>query len=155
MKSIYIYYHIFSRPLIQVHCRRGKHRTGVLCGLLRKANQWSGDLIFDEYRRFAYPKSREKDIQFIEYFDLSGLNDPTYHTKTPTTTTNTEETSSTTTQSLSLSPPPQPLGIGGDNDSGGSGHGLGPLRSLSSMSVSSMSSMCSSPPSSPASSLPP
>lgn len=29
--------------------------------------------IFEEYRRFSYPKSRAADQQFIELFDLGGV----------------------------------------------------------------------------------
>jgi hypothetical protein len=32
-----------------------------------------GYSIFEEYRRFSYPKSRAADQQFIELFDLAGV----------------------------------------------------------------------------------
>lgn len=47
-----------------------QHRTGCLVGCLRKVQQWSLTAIFDEYRRYSFPKSRSMDQQFIEAFDL-------------------------------------------------------------------------------------
>ncbi|POW23358.1 hypothetical protein PSHT_00306 [Puccinia striiformis] len=47
------------------------HRTGCLVGCLRKLQHWSSTAIFDEYRRYAFPKSRNMDQQFIELFDHS------------------------------------------------------------------------------------
>lgn len=51
-----------------IHCNKGKHRTGCLIGCLRKLQQWSLTTIFDEYRRFSFPKSRSMDQEFIELF---------------------------------------------------------------------------------------
>ena len=51
----------------------GKHRTGCLIGCFRKIQQWSLTAIFDEYRRFAEPKPRFLDQQFIELFDIGEL----------------------------------------------------------------------------------
>ena len=56
-----------------IHCNKGKHRTGCLIGCLRKVQQWSLTVIFDEYRRFAEPKPRFLDQQYIELFDTSSL----------------------------------------------------------------------------------
>ena len=53
---------------ILIHCNKGKHRTGVLVGCLRKVIKWSLTSIFDEYRRFAGSKVRMLDQQFIEMF---------------------------------------------------------------------------------------
>ncbi|PWN92973.1 protein-tyrosine phosphatase, partial [Acaromyces ingoldii] len=57
-----------NHPML-IHCNKGKHRTGCLIGCLRKLQQWSLTTIFDEYRRFSYPKSRSMDQEFIELFD--------------------------------------------------------------------------------------
>ncbi|KAK9459383.1 tyrosine phosphatase family-domain-containing protein [Lipomyces oligophaga] len=57
-----------NHPLL-IHCNRGKHRTGCLVGCIRKLQDWSLTMIFDEYRRFAHPKVRPLDQQFIELYD--------------------------------------------------------------------------------------
>ncbi|EGG06721.1 uncharacterized protein MELLADRAFT_77769 [Melampsora larici-populina 98AG31] len=59
-----------NHPML-IHCNKGKHRTGCLVGCLRKLQHWSSTSIFDEYRRYAFPKSRNMDQQFIELFDLA------------------------------------------------------------------------------------
>ncbi|GAA5924186.1 protein-tyrosine phosphatase Siw14 family protein [Sporobolomyces koalae] len=56
-----------NHPLL-IHCNKGKHRTGCLVGVLRRLQTWSLTAIFDEYRRYSYPKSRQMDLQFIEAF---------------------------------------------------------------------------------------
>ena len=56
---------------IYIHCNKGKHRTGCLIGCLRRMMHWSCTAVFEEYRRFANPKPRALDQQFIELFDLS------------------------------------------------------------------------------------
>ena len=56
-----------NHPML-IHCNKGKHRTGCLIGCLRKLQQWSLTTIFDEYRRFSYPKSRSMDQEFIELY---------------------------------------------------------------------------------------
>ncbi|EPQ31640.1 uncharacterized protein PFL1_00973 [Pseudozyma flocculosa PF-1] len=56
-----------NHPML-IHCNKGKHRTGCLIGCLRKLQQWSLTTIFDEYRRFSWPKSRSMDQEFIELF---------------------------------------------------------------------------------------
>lgn len=58
-----------SNHPILIHCNRGKHRTGCLVGCIRKLQNWSLTMIFDEYRRFAFPKVRALDQQFIELYD--------------------------------------------------------------------------------------
>jgi len=58
-----------NHPIL-IHCNKGKHRTGVLVGCLRKVQGWSLTSIFDEYRRFAGSKVRMLDQQFIELFEL-------------------------------------------------------------------------------------
>lgn len=57
-----------NQPIL-IHCNRGKHRTGCLVGILRKLQKWSLSIIFDEYRRFAAPKERPMDQQFIELYN--------------------------------------------------------------------------------------
>ena len=57
-----------NHPIL-IHCNKGKHRTGCLAGCLRKLQHWTLTSIFDEYRRFSFPKSRSMDQQFIELFD--------------------------------------------------------------------------------------
>lgn len=57
-----------NQPIL-IHCNRGKHRTGCLVGCIRKLQNWSLSMIFDEYRRFAFPKARALDQQFIELYD--------------------------------------------------------------------------------------
>ena len=54
---------------IMVHCNQGKHRTGCVIGCFRRMQQWSLSLIFEEYRRYAYPKTRPLDQLMIERFD--------------------------------------------------------------------------------------
>ncbi|QLQ77971.1 hypothetical protein HG537_0A02180 [Torulaspora globosa] len=57
-----------NQPIL-IHCNRGKHRTGCLVGCIRKLQNWSLTMIFDEYRRFAFPKARALDQQFIEMYN--------------------------------------------------------------------------------------
>lgn len=57
-----------NQPIL-IHCNRGKHRTGCLVGVLRRLQRWSLTIIFDEYRKFAAPKERPMDQQFIELYD--------------------------------------------------------------------------------------
>lgn len=51
---------------ILIHSNKGKHRIGVLVGLMRKLLQgWCMSGIFEEYEKFALGKS-EFDLEFIE-----------------------------------------------------------------------------------------
>ncbi|WPK26288.1 hypothetical protein PUMCH_003637 [Australozyma saopauloensis] len=61
-----------NRPIL-IHCNRGKHRTGCLVGTLRRLQGWSLTIIFDEYRKFAAPKERSMDQQFIELYDQTDI----------------------------------------------------------------------------------
>lgn len=61
-----------NHPIL-IHCNRGKHRTGCLVGVIRRLQMWSLSLIFDEYRKFAAPKERHMDQQFIELYNDSLL----------------------------------------------------------------------------------
>ena len=58
-----------NHPLL-IHCNKGKHRTGVTVGCIRKVQRWSLTSIFDEYRRFAGTKVRMLDQQFVELFNV-------------------------------------------------------------------------------------
>ncbi|TLD23803.1 hypothetical protein PspLS_06516 [Pyricularia sp. CBS 133598] len=59
-----------NHPLL-VHCNHGKHRTGCVAGVVRKVTGWETDAIIDEYRKFADPKERECDIDYITMFDIA------------------------------------------------------------------------------------
>lgn len=61
-----------NQPIL-IHCNRGKHRTGCLVGIIRRLQQWSLTIILDEYRKFASPKERPMDQQFIELYDLKEI----------------------------------------------------------------------------------
>lgn len=63
-----------NQPVL-IHCNRGKHRTGCIVGCIRKLQKWSHSMIFDEYRRFAYPKERPLDQQFIEMYNGEEVED--------------------------------------------------------------------------------
>ena len=52
-----------------VMCNLGRHRTGTIVGCLRKLQRWNLTSIFEEYRRYAGPKVRVLNEQFIELFD--------------------------------------------------------------------------------------
>lgn len=55
-------------PLL-VHSNKGKHRVGVLVGVLRKLQGWALASIYEEYIRFSKGKA-EADLLFIEQYDL-------------------------------------------------------------------------------------
>ena len=57
-----------SYPML-IMCNLGRHRTGTLCGCLRKLQGWNLTSILEEYRRYAGPKYRLLNEQFIELFD--------------------------------------------------------------------------------------
>lgn len=61
-----------NQPIL-IHCNRGKHRTGCLVGVIRRLQRWSLTIILDEYRKFASPKERPMDQQFIELYDLKEI----------------------------------------------------------------------------------
>ncbi|WFD44107.1 protein-tyrosine-phosphatase [Malassezia psittaci] len=52
-----------------VMCNLGRHRTGTVIGCFRKLQKWNLSAILEEYRRFAGPKVRVMNEQFIELFD--------------------------------------------------------------------------------------
>ncbi|CAM9767437.1 unnamed protein product, partial [Choristocarpus tenellus] len=57
-----------NRPIL-VHCLDGKTQTGCAVGCLRRRQGWSLGAIFDEYMRFAGPRAKALDMQFIELFE--------------------------------------------------------------------------------------
>lgn len=57
-----------NQPIL-IHCNRGKHRTGCVVGVIRRLQRWLLTIIFDEYRKFAAPKERPMDQQFIELYN--------------------------------------------------------------------------------------
>eukprot|EP01062_Namystynia_karyoxenos_P011098 TRINITY_DN13955_c0_g1_i1.p1 TRINITY_DN13955_c0_g1~~TRINITY_DN13955_c0_g1_i1.p1 ORF type:complete len:321 (+),score=97.08 TRINITY_DN13955_c0_g1_i1:124-1086(+) len=57
-----------SNHPILIHCNKGMHRTGCVCGCLRKLMGWSLVSIFGEYNRFAGSKGRAMDETFIEMY---------------------------------------------------------------------------------------
>lgn len=59
-------------PLL-VHCNQGKHRTGCVVGVIRKASEWDTASIINEYTKYAEPKVREKDVQYLTNFKLCDL----------------------------------------------------------------------------------
>ncbi|KAI1506740.1 hypothetical protein F5X99DRAFT_14808 [Biscogniauxia marginata] len=60
-------------PLL-IHCNQGKHRTGCVVGVLRKAHEWDTDSIIQEYSKFAAPKVRETDVKYLAGFKPTSLN---------------------------------------------------------------------------------
>lgn len=55
---------------VLIHSNKGKHRVGVLVGIIRKMLQgWSLSGIFDEYVKYAGGKG-EADLEFMELFTL-------------------------------------------------------------------------------------
>ncbi|RHY12627.1 hypothetical protein DYB37_009735 [Aphanomyces astaci] len=59
---------VFLLPSIFLRPKSCDHRTGCVVGCLRKVQYWSLTSIIDEYCRFAGPRMRLLDQQFIEFF---------------------------------------------------------------------------------------
>lgn len=57
-----------NQPIL-IHCNQGKHRTGCVVGCIRRLQKISLAVIFEEYRRYAFPKIRSLDHLIIELFD--------------------------------------------------------------------------------------
>lgn len=54
---------------ILLHSNKGKHRVGVLVGVIRKVIQrWALTAVYDEYIRFAKGKA-DADFSFIEHYE--------------------------------------------------------------------------------------
>ncbi|KAJ3129258.1 tyrosine-protein phosphatase required for protection against superoxide stress (By similarity) [Nowakowskiella sp. JEL0407] len=66
---------------LMVMCNLGRHRTGTVVGCLRKLQRWNLTSIFEEYRKYAGPKVRVLNEQFIELFDTDLVRIPVNHTK--------------------------------------------------------------------------
>ncbi|KAI8339042.1 putative tyrosine phosphatase family protein [Chlamydoabsidia padenii] len=62
---------------MMIMCNLGRHRTGTIVGCLRKLQRWNLTSIFEEYRRYAGPKVRLLNEQFIELFDTDLVSIPT------------------------------------------------------------------------------
>ncbi|GAA0162165.1 protein phosphatase [Lithospermum erythrorhizon] len=61
-----------NHPVL-IHCKRGKHRTGCLVGSLRKLQNWCFSSVEDEYKLLSGIKWRQKDVDFLQGFDVSSL----------------------------------------------------------------------------------
>ncbi|XP_048598223.1 tyrosine-protein phosphatase DSP5 isoform X1 [Brassica napus] len=61
-----------NHPIL-IHCKQGKHRTGCLVGCLRKVQNWCLSSVLEEYQKCAGLKWRQRDLRFIEEFDVHGL----------------------------------------------------------------------------------
>ncbi|KAF8097926.1 hypothetical protein N665_0279s0055 [Sinapis alba] len=61
-----------NHPIL-IHCKQGKHRTGCLVGCLRKVQNWCLSSVLEEYQNCAGSKWRQRDLRFIEEFDVVGL----------------------------------------------------------------------------------
>ncbi|ORX60564.1 putative tyrosine phosphatase family protein [Hesseltinella vesiculosa] len=64
---------------MMIMCNLGRHRTGTIVGCLRKLQRWNLTSIFEEYRRYAGPKVRLLNEQFIELFDTDLVSVPSNH----------------------------------------------------------------------------
>ncbi|KAI1175154.1 tyrosine phosphatase family-domain-containing protein [Nemania sp. FL0916] len=73
MRSIYAVVSDRNNYPLLIHCNHGKHRTGCVVGVYRKANHWEVDRIIGEYSSFAEPKVRETDLKYITDLDLKSL----------------------------------------------------------------------------------
>ncbi|KAK0706983.1 tyrosine phosphatase family-domain-containing protein [Lasiosphaeria miniovina] len=61
-----------NHPLL-IHCNHGRHRTGCVVGIIRKASGWDLTKIIDEYKQYAEPKIRDCDVKYITRFELAAL----------------------------------------------------------------------------------
>lgn len=61
-----------NHPIL-VHCNEGKHRTGCVVAMLRRARGWALSSTLDEYLLYASSKARIVDQRFIELFDPAQL----------------------------------------------------------------------------------
>ncbi|KAF9887880.1 tyrosine-protein phosphatase siw14 [Aspergillus nanangensis] len=63
-----------NHPIL-IHCNKGKHRTGCVVACFRKLQGWNLDDVTQEYHKYAWPKARPLDLQYIEQFDNTALGD--------------------------------------------------------------------------------
>ena len=61
--------HFCADQNIEMHHLGVLYRTGTVIGCLRKLQHWNLSAILEEYRRYAGPKVRVMNEQFIELFD--------------------------------------------------------------------------------------
>ncbi|KAK4655869.1 tyrosine-protein phosphatase siw14 [Podospora pseudocomata] len=64
-----------NHPLL-IHCNHGKHRTGCVVGVVRKLSGWELGNVLSEYKKYAEPKVRDCDVNYITGFepaDISNL----------------------------------------------------------------------------------
>lgn len=52
-----------------IHCERGRHRTGVICGCLRKLQGWSHTAVCSDYCLYNDGKGRLSDMRFLDIYD--------------------------------------------------------------------------------------
>lgn len=65
-----------NHPVL-IHCNKGKHRTGAVCGCLRLLQGWSLVSIFREYKAFSASKARVSDQTYIElYYPIVRIHPP-------------------------------------------------------------------------------
>ncbi|PYH73904.1 tyrosine phosphatase family protein, partial [Aspergillus vadensis CBS 113365] len=62
-----------SNHPVLVHCNKGKHRTGCVVACFRKLQGWDSCDVIEEYLRYAFPKPRLLDENYIDRFDPSQL----------------------------------------------------------------------------------
>ncbi|KAG7555478.1 Protein-tyrosine phosphatase-like [Arabidopsis suecica] len=70
--SVFLLTDVRNHPIL-IHCKRGKHRTGCLVGCLRKVQNWCLLSVLEEYQKCAGLKWRQRDLRFIEDFDVLRL----------------------------------------------------------------------------------
>ncbi|KAJ1914480.1 tyrosine-protein phosphatase required for protection against superoxide stress (By similarity) [Mycoemilia scoparia] len=86
LEALELILHNKNHPMA-IMCSFGRHRTGkqtscTVVGCLRKLQGWNLASIFEEYQRFAAPKVRIHNEQFIELFDTDLVTIPNdYHPK--------------------------------------------------------------------------
>ncbi|KAL1960250.1 hypothetical protein VTO42DRAFT_8793 [Malbranchea cinnamomea] len=64
-----------NHPVL-VHCNKGKHRTGCVIACFRRLQGWAADMAVAEYLRYAHPKARPLDQDYIKKYDdtvLAGM----------------------------------------------------------------------------------
>lgn len=69
----YIYHDLFFSCYSKVYIKS----LGTIVGCMRKLQRWNLTSIFEEYRRYAGPKVRLLNEQFIELFDTDLVGIPT------------------------------------------------------------------------------
>ena len=57
-----------NHPIL-IHCERGRHRTGVVCGCVRRLQGWSLGSIYSDYALHNSGKGRLSDQQFLDLYE--------------------------------------------------------------------------------------